>query len=251
MKAVRTATGRAKAAARKPTQEAKVRDGKAKQSKAQETKARETKTKDMKIRDNFDLGARLRSFRTAAGLSQRELAARAGVPNGLIAMVERNNSSPSVASLRKILGGLSLTLADFFEEGEVRAGGKVFFGPGEFLDLTSHIHGAVKDVKRGRDQGRDQGRVILRQLGDADAHNLQILHEYYEPGADTGESMLEHKSHEGGVVLSGSIEVTVGSQVKILQPGDGYLFDSRQRHRFRNIGDVPCIIVSACTPPYL
>lgn len=199
-------------------------------------------------KDGFDLGARLREFRQAAGLSQRELASRAGVPNGQIAMVEGNKSSPSVASLRKILGGLSLTLGDFFEEGRQDAGGKVFFGANEFIDLTSHIHGAVKGPK---DAKRGGGRVILRQVGDAAAYNLQILHEYYEPGADTGETMLEHKSHEGGVVLSGSIEVTVAGQVRILRAGDGYLFDSRQLHRFRNTGTEPCIIVSACTPPYL
>ncbi len=48
---------------------------------------------------------------------------------------------------------------------------------------------------------------------------------------------------------SGIIEVTVGEEVRVLNPGDGYLFDSRQPHRFRNIGDTDCVIVSACTPP--
>ena len=32
-------------------------------------------------------------------------------------------------------------------------------------------------------------------------------------------------------------------------PGDGYLFDSRLPHRFRNASGAPCEIVSACTPP--
>lgn len=192
--------------------------------------------------DDFDVGVRLRELRLAAGLSQRELAKRAGVPNGQIAMVEGNKSSPSVASLRRILDGLSMTLADFFNEGSPRNEAKVFFSSNDFLDLTSHIHGAMDDRV---------GRVILRQVGDAHAHNLQILHERYEPGADTGESMLEHNSHEGGVVLSGSIEVTVGDQVRVLKPGEAYLFSSRLKHRFRNTGTEPCEIVSACTPPYL
>ena len=236
-----------KAAAKRPKIEAA-----AKRPKISEGKAGGRKSAVSLAGDAFNLGARLREFRLAAGLSQRELANRAGVPNGQIAMVEGNKSSPSVASLRKILGGLSLTLGDFFEEGRQEAGGKVFFGANEFIDLTSHIHGAVKRPQDTRRNAKPaQGRVILRQVGDAAAYNLQILHEYYEPGADTGETMLEHKSHEGGVVLSGSIEVTVAGQVKILKSGDGYLFDSRQLHRFRNIGTEPCIIVSACTPPYL
>jgi len=197
--------------------------------------------------DDFNVGVRLRELRLAAGLSQRELAKRAGVPNGQIAMVEGNKSSPSVASLRKILDGLSMTLADFFNEGPPRNEAKVFFSSHDFLDLTSHIHGHLP----GATADREAGRVILRQVGDAHAHNLQILHERYEPGADTGESMLEHNSHEGGVVLSGSIEVTVGDQVRVLKPGEAYLFSSRLKHRFRNIGTEPCEIVSACTPPYL
>lgn len=192
--------------------------------------------------EDFDVGGRLRELRQAAGMSQRELALRAGVPNGQIAMVEGNKSSPSVASLRKILDGLSMTLADFFNECGPRNEERVFFSASDFLDLTSHIHGTMKDKV---------GRVILRQVGDAHAHNLQILHERYEPGADTGESMLEHNSHEGGIVLSGAIEITVGDQVRVLRQGEAYLFSSRLKHRFRNIGSEPCEIVSACTPPYL
>ena len=68
---------------------------------------------------------------------------------------------------------------------------------------------------------------------------------------DTGETMLEHQSHEGGVVISGELEVTVGDEVRVLKAGDAYLFDSRVQHRFRNISDQPCEVVSACTPPWL
>jgi hypothetical protein len=49
--------------------------------------------------------------------------------------------------------------------------------------------------------------------------------------------MLEHNSHEGGIVTSGALEITVGDQVKILRSGDAYLFNSRIPHRFCNVGD--------------
>ena len=42
---------------------------------------------------DFDVGARLKEVRAEAGYSQRELAARAGVPHGLISIVEQNKSS--------------------------------------------------------------------------------------------------------------------------------------------------------------
>jgi transcriptional regulator with XRE-family HTH domain len=190
---------------------------------------------------DFDVGARLKEIRVAAGLSQRELATRAGVTHGLISMIEQNKNSPSVASLRKILGGMSMTMADFFQE-DTKERNKVFFSPDELLDLTSRL-GSINNKKNKR--------MTLRQVGNAREHGLQILHERYEPGADTGPTMLEHNSHEGGIVLSGELEVTVGDQAQILKAGDSYLFDSRIPHRFRNIGSQICEVVSACTPPYL
>ncbi len=63
--------------------------------------------------------------------------------------------------------------------------------------------------------------------------------------------MLQHESEEGGIVVKGRIELTVGDRKELLGPGDAYLFDSRIPHRFRNIGDEDCELISACTPPYL
>ncbi len=177
----------------------------------------------------------------AAGLSQRALAERAGVPHGQISLVETNRNSPSVASLRKILGGIPMALVEFFEP-ERTESDRVFFGASELTDLTSLI---------GAQGSRTQPSIVLRQVGDARAHNLQILHERYAPGADTGSTLLEHNAHEGGFVVSGRIEATVGGRVAMLGAGDSYLFDSRVPHRFRNVDDEDAIVISACTPPYL
>lgn len=191
--------------------------------------------------NGFDVGGRLREIRASAGLSQRQLAERAQVPHGQISMVEKNRSSPSVASLRKILGGIPMTMAEFFEP-DSGADDRSVFTPTEMVDLTSRLY---------RDEAEPCGKLTFLQVGDARAHNLQILHEFYAPGADTGPSMLEHLSHEGGVVIAGEIELTIDDQVRILKTGDAYLFDSRRPHRFRNVSDRPAEVISACTPPYL
>jgi transcriptional regulator with XRE-family HTH domain len=196
------------------------------------------------LQSEFDVGARLREIRQQHQLSQRQLAASAGVPHGQIATIEKNRSSPSVASLRKILSGVDMTMAEFFDsERRPRRKDQVFFTPHELIDLSSKLS--------GHQGASPQGTLFLRQLGDARAHNLQILHEVYEPGADTGETMLEHDASEGGIVVSGELEVTVGREVRVLKAGDGYLFNSRRPHRFRNVSDRAAVVVSACTPPYL
>lgn len=190
----------------------------------------------------FDVGARLYAMRQSARLSQRQLAERAGVPHAQISNVENNKVSPSVSTLRKILSGLGVSMSDFFEpERDLPPG--PFFSAEELIDLTSKIAGSP--------MAGGPGVLTLRQIGDARPHNLQILHEVYEPAADTGETLLQHPSSEGGYVVEGELEVTVGDEVRVLRAGESYLFDSRVPHRFRNISDRRTIVISACTPPYL
>lgn len=178
----------------------------------------------------FDVGARLRSLREKRGLSQRELAKRAGVSNAIISLIEQNRTSPSVGSLKKVLDGLPISLAEFFAM-ELPSMPQVFFNPDELVEIGG-------------------GRISYRQVGrNLEGRALQILHERYAVGADTGEVMLRHDSEEGAVVIRGRLEVTVGNQRRVLGPGDAYYFDSRLPHRFRNVGDGECEVVSACTPP--
>ncbi|MBS0248915.1 MAG: cupin domain-containing protein [Proteobacteria bacterium] len=191
---------------------------------------------------DFDIGARLKAMRSASALSQRQLAERAGVPHAQISNVENNKVSPSVATLRKILGGLGVSMADFFEPERQLPSGP-FFKADELVDLTSKV--AASAI------GDGSGRMTFRQIGDARAVNLQILHEVYEPQADTGETRLQHASNEGGYVIEGELEVTVGDEVRILKAGEAYLFDSRIPHRFRNVSGGRTVVISACTPPYL
>jgi transcriptional regulator with XRE-family HTH domain len=179
---------------------------------------------------SFEVGARLRQLRLAAGLSQRELAKRAAVSNATISLIEQNRSSPSVGLLKKVLDGLPVSLAAFFG-GEAAAPPQVFFAAGELVELAG-------------------GAISYRQVGaDLSGRALQILHERYQAGADTGEAMLRHEAEEGGVVLRGRLEVTVGERRRVLGPGDAYYFDSRLPHRFRNVGEGECEVVSASTPP--
>lgn len=63
---------------------------------------------------DFDVGTRLRRLREGRGLSQRELAKRAGVTNSTISLIEQNRVSPSVSSLSKVVAGLPMSMAEFF-----------------------------------------------------------------------------------------------------------------------------------------
>ena len=179
---------------------------------------------------DIDVGAHLKAVRQMYGLSQRELAKRSGVTNGLISLIEQNRVSPSVSSLKKVLDGIPMALADFFT---FNPAGKpqVFFAKDELADIGS-------------------GAVELRLVGSRLAkRSMSIMHERYGPNADTGTAMLTHAGEEGGIVVRGWIELTVGGETRSLGPGDAYYFSSVMPHRFRNMMREECEIISACSPP--
>jgi mannose-6-phosphate isomerase-like protein (cupin superfamily) len=61
--------------------------------------------------------------------------------------------------------------------------------------------------------------------------------------------MLAHAGEEGGVIVKGTIELTVGGDTRLLEAGDAYYFKSSIPHRFRNPGSEDCELVSASSPP--
>jgi transcriptional regulator with XRE-family HTH domain len=179
---------------------------------------------------SIDVGARLRSVRITFGLSQRALARRAGVTNGLISLIEQNRVSPSVSSLKKVLDGVPMTLAEFFTL-DMAATPQAFFGPDDLSEL-----------------GNEQ--VSLRLVAaQRPGRQLTLLHERYAPGAETGDEMLTHRGEEGGIVVKGRIELTLAGVTRVLSAGEAYYFSSHLPHRFKNVGREPCEIISASTPP--
>lgn len=178
----------------------------------------------------IDVGARLRYVRMRHGLSQRALAKRAGVTNSTVSLIESNGVNPSVGALKRILDGIPIGLAEFFSI-EPERPAQAFYQAEELVEIG-------------------KGGISYRQVGEnLFGRALQILRERYEPGTDTGRVPLVHDGEEGGIVLSGRLEVTVDDERRILGPGDAYYFESRRPHRFRCVGPHPCEVVSACTPP--
>jgi transcriptional regulator with XRE-family HTH domain len=176
------------------------------------------------------IGPRLKTLRSHYGLSQRQLARKSGVSNATISLIEHARTDPSMGLLKRILDAMGVSFSEFFST-EYRQPEKYFFASEELSVISS-------------------GPITFRQVGsDLSDNQLQLLHERYQPGADTGRSLLSHDAEEGGIILQGRLEVTVGDQVRVLSPGDAYLFNSRLPHRFRNTGKEDCVLVTVCTPP--
>ena len=180
----------------------------------------------------MDVGSRLKVVRKMHTLSQRELAKRAGVTNSTISMIEKNSVSPSVSSLKKVLSGIPMSLVTFFSlELDEEGYEPVIYRESEILPM-------------------EMGGVRMKVFGQFRQQKaMSFLDECYPPESDTGDEMLCHEGEEAGVVISGVLELTVGSDVYTLQAGDGYYFDSNRPHRFRNPSQtIECRLISCTTP---
>ena len=177
-----------------------------------------------------EIGQRLRSIRTALGMSQRQLARVSGVANATISQIESNKLNPTVSMLKKVLNGFPISMSEFFAEN---------------AEYAERIFYRVDDLTKIADGG-----VSYLQVG-ANLHNkaIQFLKECYQPGAGTGKHAITHEGEECGIVLNGRLEVTVADQTTVLTAGDAYYFRSEQPHQFRNSGSEPCELITACTPP--
>lgn len=177
------------------------------------------------------IGNGLRELRRRRQLSTRQLALRSGISHSTISLIERDRLSPSVDTLGAILEAMGSTMSGFFSQ---------------LASTTpySPFYRAEDLAEAGRPSS-----ISYRIVGiNHPNRSLVMLHETYAPGADTGEA-ISHVAQEAGVIVQGSVEVTVGQEARLLATGDAYYFDSQLPHRFRNTGKTPAQIVSAITPP--
>jgi len=177
-----------------------------------------------------EIGARLKLIREQLELSQRQLARQSRVANATISQVESGKINPTVSMLKKILDGIPMGLGEFFSD-DRQPQERKFFRADELIEIA-------------------EGGVSYRQVGAHLANkSIQLLKECYQPGAGTGRHELSHEGEECGIVLSGRLEVTVGDEVAVLGQGDAYYFKSSLPHQFRNVGNDPCELITACSPP--
>lgn len=181
---------------------------------------------------DVDVGRRLKGLRERGNLSLRALSRETGIAVSFLSSVERGRNNVSVAKLKKILDRLGVTLGDFFSQ-DPQPRAKVVYRRHELVEISGQKKGvSFREVAAGR-----PGRA------------LQFLIERYAAGADTGAEGYRHPADEAGVVLKGTLELTLDGDVYLLKPGDSYYFDSSRPHRFRNVGKGIAEAVSANTPP--
>ena len=163
------------------------------------------------------VGETIRRLRQAKGMTLQELALASGVSMGMLSQVERDRANPSLRVLTQIRLALGASVSELFDDAEPRAAADPAF------------------VRRADRRGwLELGYLSKELLSPRNPDHLQFMILHIPPGGTSGGQPLSYPADKGGMVLEGSLELTVKSQTVLLREGDSFLFDSLDPHSFRN-----------------
>ena len=185
-------------------------------------------------------------------MSLRELARRLGISPSAISQIETGKSQPSVSTLYAIVSELGMSLDELFS-GQAPKRGDQAAAPSSPPRRARRARAADPAPSPAADETRHVQRTGSRRAIDLESGvRWERLTPHADPGADflyvvydvggsssQGDRFIRHTGREYGIVLSGTLEVTVGFDTYVLGPGDSICFDSTVPHCLRNAGDEP------------
>lgn len=158
----------------------------------------------------MNIGAKIRDLRIAKNLTQEELADRAELSKGFISQVERNLTSPSIATLEDILQCLGTSPGEFFREEEDN---RVVFHRDDYFEKTDNeLHNKIEWI-----------------IPNAQKNMMEPIRLTLEPGGSTYPDN-PHEGEEFGYVLSGSLTVHVGQKSYRVKKGESFYFTASKNH---------------------
>ncbi len=192
--------------------------------------------------ETLELGQKIRSLRTAAGLTLGDVAAQAGVSRSLISQVERGLAQPSLTTLRSVAGVLGVPMGALFhddlEEGATPS----------HEDAERRFVVRAGQQKHVRLESPGAEYRLLTPDGDALLEFMwcRVAPASSEPPGDGG--FQAHAGEENAYILTGTLTYLLGGRDEmVLDAGDSISFDASIPHRVENRTAAPAELIIAIT----
>lgn len=167
-----------------------------------------------------EVGATLQKMRLERALTLEDLSRMAGVSKSMLSQIEREKANPTIAVTWRLANALGVDIAELLS------------GKSQGIETIRVMEQHDTPTLPGQHAG-----YVLRILGPME---LAGKYEWYELTLAPG-GTLESSSHDPGTtehlsVMHGTMEVTVGSEKKILPMGATARYQANQNHAIRNTG---------------
>ena len=177
----------------------------------------------------MSIGGKLKELRILKGLTQEELADRAELSKGFISQVERDLTSPSIATLMDILQCLGTTIGEFFNE-----------APEEQIVFEKNDYFIKEDPELKNE--------IQWIIPNAQKNTMEPIRLTLGVGGSTYPDS-PHEGEEFGYVLSGSILIHLGNRTYKAKKGESFYYTSDKTHYLESRSGATILWVSS--PPSL
>jgi len=178
-----------------------------------------------------ELGKNIRRLRAEAGIGLRELSRMAGVSPASLVAIEKGVSSPTLATLNRVLRALGTTFVEFFTNSEDTSQTPVF---------------SSKNIKTIQDAHRKYSILFPKRQG----MKFEMFSEVIAPTEKESEWEV-HECDLGGFILSGGparLEIEDIGCWKVRR-GDSFYIKAGLKHRMTNIGKRSLKVITVVDPP--
>ncbi|TCT14628.1 XRE family transcriptional regulator [Natranaerovirga pectinivora] len=175
------------------------------------------------------IGQKIKRLRMQKGLTQEELADRSELSKGFISQLERDLTSPSIASLIDILQCLGSNLKDFFND--IKDEQVVFKKSDYFIKNDVELKNEIQWI-----------------IPNAQKNSMEPILLNLEPGGSTLPD-YPHEGEEFGYVLNGSIAIHIGSEIYKAKKGESFYFVPDKTHFVENTGKIVASLIWVSSPP--
>lgn len=173
------------------------------------------------------IGAKLRAARTAQGMSLAQVAQTTGLSKGFLSRVERDETSPSVATLVQLCQVLSLPVGALFAAPDVQ-------------------HVSLADAPRINLGGVNADERLLSPRGE---QRVQLLRSDLAPDAHGGADLYTINCEvETLHVVSGTVSVRFTDRTITMTAGDALTFPGREPHTWRVENGEPAVALWVIVP---
>ncbi len=177
----------------------------------------------------MNIGDKIKSLRIQNALTQEELADRSELTKGFISQLERDLTSPSIATLTDILEGLGTNLQEFFNESTDE---KIVFSKEDAFELENEkLKHKLKWI-----------------IPNAQKNAMEPILMEIQAGGKSKE-LHPHEGEEFGYVINGSIFVHHGVQKYKVKKGESFYYKGNASHHISNAGKTIARIIWVSTPP--
>lgn len=177
----------------------------------------------------MNIGTKIKELRVQKALTQEELADRAELSKGFISQLERDLTSPSIATLMDILQCLGTNLEHFFSD--TTAEQVVFKKTDYFEKYDSELKNEIKWIIPNAQ--KNMMEPILLTL-------------------DVGGSTYPDNPHDGeefGYILNGSITIHIGTRTHKAKKGESFYFTPDKQHYITASDKTGATLLWVSTPP--